>query len=165
MVWTTKCMNSAIYVVVNINKYKTKFSLTKDVISVANGTIIVGCVVVVVVAVVGEGTAAPAVDVAMGASITANNNNAIGAIVPPPLTEEEEAHWWCSKARTLAHLRMVPANLRRARAAAVVVLPRGTQPWRPLLIQILQAMRSSLSLLSPTTWRQRAGSAGPSPLC
>ncbi len=91
MVRTTKCMISKIYVVVNINKYLIKLSLTNDVVDVAVD-VGVGGVIVGGVIVGGSGALATAVDVSTGTAVTAGNNNAVSAVVPPSSTKDEHAY-------------------------------------------------------------------------
>jgi hypothetical protein len=111
MVWTTECMISMIYVVVNINKYWIKLSLTNNVVSVGVGVGIgvgvgvsisvsvgvgvgvgIGGVVIGGVILGGGGSLATAVDVSTGAAVAANNNNAVGTVVPPSSTNGEDAY-------------------------------------------------------------------------
>jgi hypothetical protein len=95
MVRTTKCMISTIYIVVNINKYMIKLSLTNNAVGVGVGIGIGGVIVGVGIGgvIVGSsGALATAVDVSTGAAVAANSNNAVGAVVPPSLTNDEEVY-------------------------------------------------------------------------
>jgi hypothetical protein len=67
-------------------------SLTKVVIGVAIGIIVIGGVVFVGVAVIGSSSTATAVDVATSATCTAANNDAVGAVVPLSLTEDKDVY-------------------------------------------------------------------------
>jgi hypothetical protein len=80
MVQTTECMISTIYVVVNINKYQIKLSLTNDVVAVTVG-IGTGGVVVSGVIVGDSGALVTAVDVSTGPCC--RQRHAV-ALPPPP---------------------------------------------------------------------------------
>ncbi len=91
MVRTTECMISTIYVVVNINTYYIKLSLTNNDFGVALA-VGVGGVVVGGGSGGGSGALVTTVDVSTGAAVVANNNNAVGAVIPLSSTNDEEAY-------------------------------------------------------------------------
>ena len=119
MVRATKCMIDRIYVVVNINKYWIKLSLTNDVVPVAIGFgvggVVIGCVIV------GSG----------GTLATTGGDTtmplALWSLRPQPTTKTPTlARWWRSKAFVSAHSRTVPVNTPQPphcchRAAAVAL--------------------------------------------
>ncbi len=89
--------NAAVYdgalcqVVVNINKYWIKFSLTNDVVGVAVA-VGVGRVVIGSVVAGGGSKSATAVDVSTGAAVAADDNDAVSTVIPPSSTKDKDAY-------------------------------------------------------------------------
>ena len=121
MVRTTECMISTIYIVVKINKYKIKFSLTNNVIAFA---IAVGGVVVSSIVAGGSGASVTAVDVSTGAAVAANDNNNVGAVLPPSSTKDKDVYVGASVAFEGACVGTFADSDSESTAVSVLLPPR-----------------------------------------